>query len=164
MKKEKKVTEEIDLDVLVARIEELEAQAELSEKIIEDAKSAQMRALADLHNYQRRESENKQNWDRDAVSGFLEKLIPRVVELELGVAHTEDKHAKKTMQHFLDTLEKLGLNKINPKKNTPIDTNLHEILMVAEGLPDCVVEVLESGWGFKDRLLKPAKVSAGITS
>lgn len=150
----KKQQKKDDTKTLLVKIETLQEELEAS-------KNRELRAIADLQNVQRRETENKIHWSRDAVCDFLVPLLPKINELEMGKNHTTDKDIQKTIEHFLGTLRKLGLEKINPEKDTPIDTDQHDVLMTGEGNTGCVVQVLEPGWKFGDRVITPAKVSAG---
>ena len=147
-------------DAQLARIEELEAELETISTELEEAKSAQLRALADLQNVQRREGDNKKNWVAFGIAEFVKPLIPRFVELQLGAEHSDDTDMKKAVEHFFKALEKTGLQSINPKKGESINPDFHEVLMTEEGKPGTVVKVLELGWRFGDTVLTPSKVSA----
>lgn len=151
MKKTKGKT--IALEVHTKEIQELKDQ-------LEACQSDKLRALADLHNFQRRESENKIHWSRDAVCLFLEKISPRLHELSISQAHTSDKDVQKALENFFKTLEKTGVQKINPPKDTPVDPEIHEVLMTGPGKKGCVVQVLEPGWSFQEKVITPAKISA----
>ncbi len=156
MKKETKpqTTQSNEIETLIAENEKLKIE-------LEEAKQLQIRALADLQNVQRRESEQKSMWSRDAVVFFFQKLIPRLNEVMQCGKHTQDKNVQKTITTFLESLEKQGLVMINPKQGDVIDPNIHEVLLVAEGKKDTVVSVLEIGWQFQDRVITPAKISGG---
>ncbi len=160
MTKDGKGAPEQTLETLIARIEELEKTLESTQQEREEKKSAQLRALADLQNFQRRESENKKNWSTFAVSDFLIQILPRLTELRLSGEHTKDEHVKKTMHHFFQALGKAELSIIDPKKGDAVDPEIHEVIMAEEGKKGTVVRVLEIGWKLGDRVLKPAKVSA----
>jgi len=147
-------------DAQLARIEELEAQLEAVTSELEESKTAQIRALADLQNVQRRENENKKNWVTLGIAEFLKPLLARFGELKLGAEHSEDNDIKKAVNNFFKELEKTGLQKIDPKKGTLINPDFHEVLMTEEGKPGTVVKVLETGWRFGETVLTPAKVSA----
>lgn len=147
-------------DAQLARIEELESQLEAMTSELEEAKSAQLRALADLQNVQRREGDNKKNWVSFGIAEFVKPMLPRFLELQLGADHSDDKDMKKAVDHFFKELEKTGLQSINPKKGEAINPDFHEVLMTEEGKPGTVVKVLETGWCFGDTVLTPAKVSA----
>jgi len=147
-------------DAQLARIEELEVQLEAMTNELEEAKSAQLRALADLQNVQRREGDSKKNWVSFGIAEFVKPLLPRFLELQLGADHSDDKDMKKAVDHFFKELKKTGLQSINPKKGDAINPDFHEVLMTEEGKPGTVVKVLELGWRFGDTVLTPAKVSA----
>ncbi len=147
-------------DAQLTRIEELEAQLETITAELEEAKSAQLRALADLQNVQRRESDNKKNWVSFGIAEFVKPLLPRFLELQLGADHSDDKDMKKAVDHFFKELEKTGFQTINPKKGETINPDFHEVLMTEEGEPGTVTKVLEPGWRFGETILTPAKVAA----
>ena len=151
-------------DAQLKRIEELEAQVETLSLQLEEAKTMQMRALADLQNVQRRENENKKNWVSMGIAEFVKPLLPRLLELQLGADHSEDADMKKAVEHFFTTLTKAGLLPIAPKKGDAVDPHSHEVLMTAEGKPGTVVTVLEPGWQIGETVLTPAKISAAQNS
>lgn len=154
VKKEDKKTSPLEAKVL-----ELEASLETALEQTEAAKEAKARALADLQNYQRREAGNKRQWSEIAVVDFLQKFLPSLLELSLGAAHTSDKGVKKVIEKFFGKAQSIGIISINPEPGTPINPDEHEVLMVAAGEAGTVVQVLEIGWKFNDRVLIPAKIS-----
>ncbi len=144
---------------LLKKVEKLEQELlEMSEKL-EQAEAQRTRALADLANFQRRETENRAKWSDMAVSDFLKKSLPVFLELSLGAEHSEDESFHKVVQKFFENLAKNGLEKISPKAGETIDPYLHEVLMIAEGEPGKVVQVLEPGWKYKETVIQPAKIS-----
>jgi molecular chaperone GrpE len=67
---------------------------------------------------------------------------------------------KKVIGQFFEQLQKDGLEKIEPKTGEILDTNLHEVLIAAEGKAGTIVQTLEAGWKYKEMVISPAKVSA----
>ncbi|MCF7812095.1 nucleotide exchange factor GrpE [Candidatus Gracilibacteria bacterium] len=130
---------------------------------LKKAQSAHMRALADLQNFQRRESENKSMWVQGGVAEFLKNLAPRLLELRLSSAHAKDKDVAQTINGFFVHLEKMGLRLIEPKKGEDLNPDLHEVILAEKGMPGKVVRTLEPGWKYQDVVLRPAKVSAAQT-
>lgn len=156
----KKTTKgDIAIDPLVEKVEELENQLLEAQNKYEEAESAKLRALADLQNFQRRQGEEKAQWSSFAVGNFIKSFLPRFLELQMGIDHSKDEDAKKVVEKFFEELTKQGLEKVNPEPGTAVDTNLHEVLMQAEGAPGTVVQVLEPGWKFGETIIAPAKVS-----
>ncbi len=157
MTKKKQVPKKTAIET---KIEELEAQLLECQEKVEEAENAKLRALADLNNYQRRSAQEQVKWSEISVGNFIKSFLPRFLELQLGVANTKDKDVQKIVLQFFDQLKKEGLEKIEPKKGETLDTNLHEVLMAAEGEKGTVVATLEAGWKYKDMIISPAKVSA----
>lgn len=136
--------------------------AKLKEELASE-KAKTLRTLADLENFQRRESENKKNWVGTGIAQFLKILLPALLELQLGHAHTKDAEIKKVIEKLFATFGKAGLTSIAPKKNEQIDTALHEVLLTKEGKAGTVVEVLEPGWKFGEIVISPAKVAGSAS-
>lgn len=152
-------------------IEELQTKVEAYEEIIKslqedvEAETAQTkRAIADIENFRRRENENKASWSADAVAKFLKAFLPQFLALHLGAQQSKDEDLKATIANFVNTLAKEDVTQINPKKGTPLNPDIHEVVMTAEGDAGTIVEVFEPGWKYKDTLIAPAKVSAAPQS
>ena len=149
---------------LFKKIEELEEKLLQATEKAEQAESKMTRALADLANFQCREKENRGKWSEMAVVDFLKGFLKNFFELSLATEHCQDKDLQKVVHKFSENLAKIGLEKIYPQAGEPINPELHEVLMVAEGKPGTVVQVLEPGWKFKNRVIQPAKVSGAMES
>jgi len=145
---------------LEARVIELETNLEQMQAELADAKEGKVRALADLDNFRRRQAGEQLNWSNRAVTGFLQKIVPNMLELSLGAAHSADETAKQTIAKFFDDMNKHGFESIEPEAGEAVDANLHEVLMAEEGEPGKVVRCLEIGWKFQDNVITPAKISA----
>lgn len=145
---------------LEKRVEELETLAESLQSQVEDAKEGQVRALADLENFRRRQSQSQASWTEAAIAGFFKKMTPNLLELSLGALHSADETAKRTIDKFFADLGKHGFTKIEPVAGEPVDAERHEVLMAEEGEPGAVVRCLEIGWEFNGQVITPAKVSA----
>ncbi len=144
---------------LEERILELEAALETAQNQAEDAKASSLRSLADLENFRRRQSGEQAKWSEQAVSGFLQKVLPSFLELSLGASHSEDEAMQQVVEKFFENLRQQGLNDISPKAGETIDPEKHEVLMAEEGEAGTVVRCLEIGWEFNNHVIQPAKVS-----
>lgn len=138
---------------------ELELKVAELEQKLSDAEGAKLRALADLENFRRRESESRATWSRDAVADWVKQIIPSLQELQLGAEHTSDDDIKKVIEKFTNNLQKLGLEKIAPEAGEEINPDFHEVLMTAEGEPGKVVQTFEPGWILGEKVIIPAKIS-----
>lgn len=157
-----KANEAQDLNEISATAEKivaLENQIQLLSEQVDGAEAAKVRALADLQNFQRRQSEDRLKWSDMAVTEFLKKVLPNFLELKLGGDHAEDETIKAVIDKFFANLEKQGLKKIAPEPGQPIDPEQHEVLMMAEGEAGTVVQCLEPGWQYGVIVITPAKVS-----
>ncbi len=151
-------TEQDNLNI-TKEIENSDQIIENLELKLEQAESAKMRALADLENYRRRSTEEKQSWTNFAVSNFLRQFLPKFGELQLGSEHTTDQDIKKVINDFFLNLKKMKIEQIETKPGEEIDTEKHEVLMNEKGDPGKVVRILESGWQYQDKIITPVKVS-----
>ena len=124
-----------------------------------NSKEAQLRALADLENFRRRQSAEKIVWGDFAIGDFLANNLATFLELKLSAEHTKDEDVKKVVGKFFVNLDKNNLCTINPQSGEELDTNLHEVLLTEEGEKGKIVRTLEAGWKYKDKILQPAKVS-----
>ncbi len=145
---------------LEARVTELEKALEEANFKLSESENQKLRALADLQNQKRREAEQKALWGEMSVGAFLRPMINCLGELRQGMEHTSDEAVKQTIDKFLQSLLKAGLEKIEPQEGDPLDTNFHEVMMVAPGKAGRVVQTLEVGWKYGSTVLCPAKVSA----
>lgn len=147
---------------LEERVEALEAEVSGLQGQLDDEKSKALRALADLQNYQRRETEARSGWSEMAVAEFLQKNLKKFLELQLAVEHTKDPDVAQVITSLFTELEKSGFQRIAPEVGTPLDPDLHEVLMAKEGKPGTVIQVLEPGWKYGNKTLQPAKVAASL--
>ncbi len=131
---------------------------ELQEQL-NSAEQAKLRALADLENFRRRESESRAMWSHNAVASWAQSILPSLQELLLGAEHTEDADVQKVIAKFMEKLKEQGLEKIDPIPGEEINPDEHAVLMTEKGTPGTIVQVLESGWKLNDTILVPAKVS-----
>lgn len=139
--------------------EEIDPQVVELQEQLRSAEQAKLRALADLENFRRRESESRTTWSHDAVATWIQSILPSLQELLLGAEHTEDTDVQEVISKFIEKLGEQGLRKITPVPKEEINPDEHAVLMTAEGTPGAIVQVLESGWKLNNTVLVPAKVS-----
>lgn len=144
---------------------------------LEQAKQAQLRAVADYANLERRVSEERLAMGERASHELLKKLFPVFDNLYRSTAHlpqmsekpTDEEIAKlltylegvKMIESQLETiLSDAGLKKIQTN-GEQFDHNLHEAISYEKNseIPeDHVIAEVEAGWMLGDSVLKPAKV------
>jgi len=158
------------------RIQILEAQvSDLNDKLL--------RSMAEMENVRRRAQREKEDASKYAIANFAKEMLVVSDNMTRAFASVEGDgkgvHApadelvtqfqafidgvKMTETDLMKTMEKLGLQKIEPIGQR-FDANLHEALFEFEDKDQpagTVAQVLEQGFTLNGRLLRAAKV--GIT-
>jgi molecular chaperone GrpE len=162
---------ENQLSELALKISELETAiqkiAEL-EKQNSELKDTLLRKAAEFENYKRRNDNDQLNILKYAAESFIHNILPVYDDLERSLLHIDEannfdatkKGLSLVFEKFGKILENQGIKKIEAK-GKPFDVHLHEALMqqTADGVaPHTVLDVLEPGYMYKDRVLRHAKV------
>ncbi|MFA5805083.1 MAG: nucleotide exchange factor GrpE [Melioribacteraceae bacterium] len=145
----------------------LEKIAEV-EKQNSELKDALLRKAAEFENFKRRNENDQLNILKYAAESFIRNILPIYDDLERSLSHIDEAtnfdSTKKGLllvyEKFGKILDNQGVKKIDAK-GKPFDVHFHEALMQqpAEGvLPHTVLEVLEPGYMYKDRVIRHAKV------
>lgn len=140
-----------------------ELQAELSKY-----KDAALRATADLDNYRKRVSRERDESIKYANTAFLERLIPILDNFELGLQAARNAPEAAPIvdglamvyKQLQDFLANSGVETIDAAGQT-FDPNLHEALAQEENheVPEGkVIRQVRRGYRLRDRLLRPANV------
>ena len=150
-------------------IEELKKKVEEKEKEAKEHYDRLLRVAADLENYKKRAAKEKEEWVKFANEDLIKAFLPFIDNLERAVNHAEKvadtgvmiEGVRLTVQQLLQTLSKFGVSRIE-SVGKPFDPAIHEAMFVVETdkhEPNQVVEELQKGYLFYDRLLRPAAVS-----
>ncbi len=126
------------------------------------------RALADLQNYKRRAEEERGELQIYANLRLLEAIFPTIDNLARAFdTIPEDlksnewiKGVQSIEKNLLTELQKLGLEVVN-QTGVPVDPNKHEVVLQAAGPTNEVLQILEKGYLYKGRAIRPAKVQVG---
>jgi molecular chaperone GrpE len=157
--------------------EETISGAEVSAESLEDCraeladvKDRLLRALAEHENFRRRSEREREDAVKFAAAQLVKDLLPaadslsRALEnmspgddalqsLLAGVALTE--------RALRDVFIKHGIQKIQPAPGEPFDPHRHQALFEVEDddcPPGTVAEILQPGYAYYERLLRPALV------
>lgn len=152
----------------VERDEELEEEISEAEQQLTEAQDKLIRAHAEMENIRRRAERDVANAHKYALEKFVSSLLPVVDSLEQALQHSFDNDAAKaihegielTMKMFLDTLQKIGVEQINPV-NDNFNPQFHEAMSMIDhpdAEPNTVVEVFQKGYLLNGRLVRPARV------
>lgn len=152
---------ESELKATQEKISELEKQtAELKDSLL--------RKVAEFENYKRRNENDQMNLLKYAAEPFIKSVLSVYDDLERSLSHIDDANSfestKKGLQLVFDkfnkTLDAQGVKKIEAK-GQPFDVHYHEALMQqpVEGVaPHTVLDVIEPGYLYKDKVIRHAKV------
>ena len=176
MSKEKKVKEKKIKEVEITdedSVEEtnetkLEENVKQLEQEVVDLKDKLLRKAAEFENYKRRTENDQINLITFAAESFIQKLLPVIDDFERSLGHVdeaEDINAikqglKLIYDKLLKVLDEQGVKKIEAVGN-PFDVDYHEALMQRPDdsvEPHTVLEEIEKGYTYKDKVIRHAKV------
>jgi molecular chaperone GrpE len=123
------------------------------------------RAQAEFDNARKRAAKEQQEYREYAVADAIKSLLPAMDSLERALQVKSDAAELRNgveliYKQLLAALAKLSVNPI-ASKGQPFDPRYHEAIEMVETTeaPDHqVIEELQRGYRFKDRLLRPAMV------
>ena len=144
----------------------LEEKKQLEEKI-NSLQDALLRKAAEFENYKRRTENDQLNLIKYAAESFILKILPIYDDLQRSVVHlgeTSFESVKEGLKLVLDkfnkTLDEQGIKKIETK-GQEFDVEYHEALLQQpsdELPPNTVMEEVDPGYIYKDKVIKHAKV------
>jgi molecular chaperone GrpE len=150
------------------RISALETQLAETKAELEKFRDLALRSSADLDNYRKRMSKEREEAIKFANSSFLERLIPVLDNFDFGLQAALSASSpapilegmKMVQKQFQDFLSSAGVETIDAT-GQHFDPQLHEAIsqeeseQVAEGI---VIRQLRKGYKLRDRLIRPANV------
>lgn len=143
------------------RIEQLEKEAaELKDRLL--------RKAAEFENYKRRSENDQLNLLKYAAESLILKLLPIVDDFERSLGHIENSSDIESLKQgikliydkFMKVLDEQGVKKID-STGQPFNVDYHEALMQRksdEVPPHTVLDEVEKGYMYKDRVIRHAKV------
>lgn len=147
----------------------IEEQLEAAQAKAEENWNEALRARADMENLRRRHERDLEKAHRHAVDKFVTELLPVCDSLELGLqaAKSDDANLEKvcegmdmTLKMLLTNIGKIGLEQIDPQ-GEPFNPEYHQAMQTqpADDVePNTVVAVVQKGYLFNGRVLRPAMV------
>jgi len=131
-----------------------------------------LRLQADFENFKKRIDREKEDYHRLATASLLVKLLPVIDNFDRALAATPRSegeaaiHRGVTLIHrqLMEELKREGLVPMDAV-GEPFDPSHHEAIATdsSSGLPpNTVVEELQRGYFFRDRLLRPAAVRVSM--
>jgi molecular chaperone GrpE len=125
----------------------------------DEYREALVRLQADFENYRKRILKQQTEHLERAAQSLVEKLLPVLDTAELALAHGGGEDVKQITSSLLGTLEREGLERIDPN-GEQFDPTLHDAVAhePSDGHEQEVAEVLRVGYRWKGRVLRPAMV------
>lgn len=149
--------------------EEMQTKLTKAEELAAKYQDQFLRSQADMENIQRRVERDVANAHNYALGKFVLELLPVVDSLERALSsHLNDPAGagslfdgvSLTLKMFQTTLEKFGVEAINPL-NEPFNPELHQAVSTQEEpgtTTGTVLNVLQKGYLLNKRLIRPALV------
>ena len=155
-------------EIYSKEILDLKSKIESLQKETDEYKDKLLRKAAEFENFKRRTENDQLNLINYAAESFILKVLPVYDDLERSLRHIDDENTleavkeglKMVFNKFSKILDEQGIKKID-SKGKPFDVNFHEALMQqkVEGVaPHIVVEEVEAGYMYKDKVIRHAKV------
>lgn len=148
--------------------ENLEEKIAILEQEINQYKELALRKAAEFENYKRRTENDQLNLLKYAAESLIIKLLPIIDDFERSLDHmneeTDVQKIKEGVQliynKFVKILDDQGVKKME-SIGKPFSVEFHEALMQRADdsvPPHTVIDELETGYMYKDRVIRHAKV------
>ena len=156
------VTDESGVDENVDSTDS-QPQSEASTKSAEQVLTEDLQRLqADYSNYRKRVDRDRAVAHELAVASVLHELLPILDDLDRARTHGElEGGFKSVAEQIENAVSKIGLLKFG-EAGTPFDPQIHEALMHLtsnEVSEVTATEILQKGYKYKERVLRPARVT-----
>jgi molecular chaperone GrpE len=128
-----------------------------------------MRLNAEIENNRKRAQRDIENAHKFAIKNFVESLLPVTDSMEMGMNATENEGAtlesiregmNLTLDMFISTLEKNGIQTVNPE-GEKFNPEHHQAMTMQESdevEANTVLNVMQKGYLLNERLIRPAMV------
>lgn len=157
-----------EITKMINEFAEKDNKIEQLEKEKNELKDALLRRAAEFENYKRRTENEISAIMKYAAEGFIMKILPVYDDFSRTLLHIDEPNnvnaiaegLKLIHNKFSKTLEDQQIKRID-EKGAEFDFNLHEALLqqpVPGMAGNLIVEVVEPGYIYKDKVIKHAKV------
>ncbi len=130
-------------------------EAKKEEELLNDIKRIQ----ADFLNFKQRSEVEKETYSNYKIEEFVLSLIDVIDNLELALKNVKDEGVKLVHKQLLDVLEKNKVVKISNEGN--FNPEIHEVVEKIKGEENKIMEVVQNGFTFNDKTIRPTKVKVG---
>lgn len=152
-----------------ARISQLEEALCAKEQEARENWDKLLRERADLENYKKRASREKEELLNYGVKSIIEEILPVVDNLERALEHANEEGlpalvegVRMTHSLLMTALKKYGVCAVDGNCGTLFDPAFHQAMSqveTSEQPPNTIAQEFQKGYLLKERLLRPAMVS-----
>lgn len=156
---------------------EMEQEIQKLRDEIADLKNSLMRNMADAENLRKRLEREKTDAVRFANTSFAKSLLPTLDNFEHVMDHLSGQNENNMKaildgialckKELLNAFEKQGIKQIETKPGDDFNHEYHQAMCEVDSkdqLPGQIVSVMQSGYVYNDRLLRPVMVSVAKKS
>lgn len=158
---------------LRGRLKELMGQSNLYRKMADENFDKYLRAMADLDNYRKRTAKEYLEKEGDANRNLVAKVLPVLDNLDRALTSSKELCDRDESfrsfylgvqmidQQIHKILEAEGLS-VMKSEGQPFDPTRHEAVLTVESRehqPNIVVNEVEKGFLFREKVLRPARVT-----
>lgn len=122
------------------------------------------RAKADFLNYKKDEGRRLEDMAKFVISSLIQDILPVLDSFDLALGHDLSKESEKGVllirSQFEDVLKKRGLEQIKTGPGDGFNTEIHESVgeIESEHPEGVVAEVVQKGYKFRERVIRPVRV------
>lgn len=174
--KKETVKEESSQKEPIAEVEGIAEDIETLKQALSEAKAKAeanlagwQRAQADFTNYKNRLEQEKVETIKWANSRVIESLLPVLDDLERALASLPKELSEVSWIDGIKLIERkirdiLAAQGLTPIKaiGEPFDPRFHEAVRQAKGKEGIVIEEMQKGYMFRDRVIRPSQVVVGV--
>lgn len=151
------------------RIRQLEELLSAKEQEAKDNWDKLLRERADLENYRKRASREKEELLNYGIKSLVEEVLPVVDNLERALEHATEEGfpaliegVKMTHSLLVSALKKFGVCAVEGSCGTLFDPAFHQAMSqveTADQPSNTIVQEFQRGYLLKERLIRPSMVS-----
>jgi len=162
--------DKMTIELLSEELQSIKAEYEGSLEKLGEAEDKSLRMQAEFENFRRRTLKEKQDTFKYGNQNLVKDLLSSVDNLDRAIAHGEEsgdgdfqsllKGVELVRREVMGALAKHGVEVIEAE-GAVFDPAVHEAMAhieSAEVAPNTVLQVLQSGFLLRDRMLRPARV------
>ncbi|MGA0866966.1 MAG: nucleotide exchange factor GrpE [Candidatus Nanopelagicaceae bacterium] len=151
-----------EIDALTSEAAELQSDVSKERDLVADLTADLQRLQAEYSNYRKRVERDRALAHEIAVSSVLNELLPILDDLERAESHGELTGGFKAVaDQLISITSRIGLVRFGEAPST-FDPNIHDAMMHEtsdEVTETTVTAILQPGYKFKERIVRPARVT-----